>query len=90
MPIFDADRDYLAEETRRVKEEVSQILKRLEDRSKSKEVTRSPSGVKTNTSIDVLRLQKNIDNWTIQVSCFLAVRRSSYVKIRDFHFQTFS
>ncbi|XP_032664224.1 uncharacterized protein LOC116840952 [Odontomachus brunneus] len=32
----------------------------------SEEVTGKPAGIKVNNSIDVHRLQKNIDNWTIQ------------------------
>ncbi|XP_043267636.1 uncharacterized protein [Venturia canescens] len=67
VPIYDSHHDYLAQEARQIEKEVSQILEPLKNiSSRIKEVSRSPNGVKANTSIDVLRLQKNIDNWTIQ------------------------
>lgn len=67
VQIFETNRDYLAEESRRIEDKVSHILQSLENSARAKEIARSPSGVNANTSIDVLRLQKNIDNWTIQV-----------------------
>lgn len=40
----------------------------------SEEVTGKPvAGTKVNNSIDVHRLQKNIDNWTIQACCMLRI-----------------
>uniref|UniRef100_A0A0C9QMK2 Uncharacterized protein n=1 Tax=Fopius arisanus TaxID=64838 RepID=A0A0C9QMK2_9HYME len=47
-------------------EERIHILQTLESLPKLKKLTRPFSASKINTSIDPLRLQKNIDNWTIQ------------------------
>lgn len=49
-------------------------MQALEGLSKSIEITTKPTNVKANTSIDVLRLQKNIDNWTIQVRLFFSIK----------------
>lgn len=65
--------DVNAEEEEEEDEELEEIedLKKLFNDSwtqKKEESTVKPTTAKANTSIDVLRLQKNIDNWTIQVS----------------------
>ncbi|XP_028982029.1 uncharacterized protein LOC107039354, partial [Diachasma alloeum] len=59
-------RDRSKESIEITEEERSHILQTLESLPKLKKLTRPFSSSKTNTSIDPLRLQKNIDNWTIQ------------------------
>ncbi|XP_074100228.1 uncharacterized protein LOC141528197 isoform X2 [Cotesia typhae] len=67
--------DVNAEEEEEEEEEEDEELEEVEDlkklfndswTQKKEESTVKPTTAKANTSIDVLRLQKNIDNWTIQ------------------------
>ncbi|KAH0557787.1 putative uncharacterized protein DDB_G0279653 isoform X2 [Cotesia glomerata] len=63
--------DVNSEEEEEEDEELEEVedLKKLFNASwtqKKEESTVKPTTAKANTSIDVLRLQKNIDNWTIQ------------------------
>ncbi|XP_063989086.1 uncharacterized protein LOC135168633 isoform X2 [Diachasmimorpha longicaudata] len=59
-------RDRSKESLEITEEERSHILQTLQSLPKLKKLTRPFAFSKTNTSIDPLRLQKNIDNWTIQ------------------------
>ncbi|KAG8038493.1 hypothetical protein G9C98_006189 [Cotesia typhae] len=74
--------DVNAEEEEEEEEEEDEELEEVEDlkklfndswTQKKEESTVKPTTAKANTSIDVLRLQKNIDNWTIQAVNNLAV-----------------
>ncbi|KAK0183148.1 hypothetical protein PV327_001217 [Microctonus hyperodae] len=67
VPVF-SDDDRI-EDTRIGNEDInklSHILQALNGWPKVKDAMTKSNNVKVNTSIDVLRLQKNIDNWTIQ------------------------
>ncbi|KAK0091863.1 hypothetical protein PV326_002595, partial [Microctonus aethiopoides] len=67
VPVFNDD-DRI-EDTRIGNEDInklSHILQALNGWPKVKDAMTKSNNVKVNTSIDVLRLQKNIDNWTIQ------------------------
>lgn len=69
----ESNHDYFIEESRRNVKVTSlpnssytwNISTLLED------IIRKPVGIKVNNSIDVHKLQKNIDNWTIQVNIIL-------------------
>ncbi|XP_046489381.1 serine-rich adhesin for platelets isoform X1 [Neodiprion pinetum] len=64
VPVIDeADHNYVGQESQNV--EIKRPLRPLENLL-SKEISKKPFVKQENNSIDVTRLQKNIDNWTIQ------------------------